>query len=1207
MSSAQAFFDKARSQEVARSFALRLNFEDKPLPDRYVALVVGNTIRDEVPAYPQPEEPVQYWEDFLLKFESIEPTDHSTPKKSPIFSPHFIRYISTPRQIEYPVKVFAAPKELLRAAALLRVAPHNDYVQTFDIEQTIDSILASVSRASSTSYLAHARRRKDKLSSVLEALIGDYADADQTKVKAAVYIDAIAARPQDLARFPQITPAVVDVALAYSDELRPQSKNSLAAPFLTNLAVLTQQQVDDYVAALTDGNVPVPRTNDNTFYNRHFLGALQGMQQQQNQSNTLLAQSLAQTNTAVTALVARVEAIAAQPAAAANQLTAVDRVRIDANTIGQFKPASVPDSEACWEFIEAFQSVATKYGADKVLAVINQCFTENSIARDWYRSLPPAHRNNINTSLDTLKTLLKAHFCLPRHRLLRLAEEERYSFAQKRSVMDYIYKKAKLFRMVTDDVPRTVEGGVTNASIVAAIHSGIEEPVLKLMLESLAATPTVTVEAYAAQASMLYDSCRAQQEQVQQMVSLLNKSTRKTSSGNAWVRDYSKPTPTYTKNYAGKDDTPLKDGAWRLGTKVMRACRFCKGAHLDRSCPKAPDKRDGTTREAKEKSTDLVTKGYFGASVGYDDDQCIAEMDSEEELDSEFDIGYDYSCVSPAPVIPAFHATVSDAPDDDDDDTTTDEEDSTEDPPSLEEESPSRNQCYGCRKRFSSRVRLIRHLNQTQFHGQGITARKIVASDSAPSDSSVIKSDNPEPLLDHGFFRHAEIQVRCYETGDTAPAVVDTGYGSSATDELFLTSLPDEVERVKLDSPRWVQGMTGGLEAVTEVVRLPIYIPAVNHQTAFFYAWFHVFKDIGGRLLFGQDTIHAQRIDVYHDNKIIIGSCNNLTVRTANRVKTPADPSPTIIRVARDVVLPAHHVVCVPIKRFTSSVELGDMEFTPIGEPMRQGWGCPPNALRRDQEGVWVTNFRARPLKLRAGRRLGTAVQREKGYFGDDDVLDNSQALVPLPAPPGPVATVPDLPGPDPPRSTVAEPAQSEVPPPEPPPADGYLPNYTYPLPDGVRIGNDSTCTVQDVDVNTTQDITEEQAEALKAKILYYRRAFNDVPGMVREPEEDYMRIPIPADLEATLKQKPPYNVSTASRANIDKVFDLNTVYGRMESAKSSPFSLQVFCAGNRPVVDMRPLNAITIGLKIDLRVEYHLRGKVPYIPRGFGTMLVCR
>lgn len=116
------------------------------------------------------------------------------------------------------------------------------------------------------------------------------------------------------------------------------------------------------------------------------------------------------------------------------------------------------------------------------------------------------------------------------------------------------------------------------------------------------------------------------------------------------------------------------------------------------------------------------------------------------------------------------------------------------------------------------------------------------------------------------------------------------------------------------------------------------------------------------------------------------------------------------------------------------------------------------------------------------------------------------------------------------------------------------------------------------MDINTSPDVTEDQAEALKHLVQRYRGAFNQVSGLIREPMDNSMRILVPPELEMTLKQKPPHNVSPKGRAAIDKTFDLKTEYGRMAHALFSPYSFQVFVANkDRPVIDMRPLNAITI------------------------------
>jgi len=119
--------------------------------------------------------------------------------------------------------------------------------------------------------------------------------------------------------------------------------------------------------------------------------------------------------------------------------------------------------------------------------------------------------------------------------------------------------------------------------------------------------------------------------------------------------------------------------------------------------------------------------------------------------------------------------------------------------------------------------------------------------------------------------------------------------------------------------------------------------------------------------------------------------------------------------------------------------------------------------------------------------------------------------------------------------------------------------------------------------VNTEDDISATQVAALKSLVHRHRSIFNDVMGCVREPEEDWLRIEVPAELEVNLKPTGLYRLNARGRTALDEQFNLNREYGRMAALdKPSPWDLKVFVVYRVtkawPVVDMRKLNAAMIG-----------------------------
>ena len=146
-----------------------------------------------------------------------------------------------------------------------------------------------------------------------------------------------------------------------------------------------------------------------------------------------------------------------------------------------------------------------------------------------------------------------------------------------------------------------------------------------------------------------------------------------------------------------------------------------------------------------------------------------------------------------------------------------------------------------------------------------------------------------------------------------------------------------------------------------------------------------------------------------------------------------------------------------------------------------------------------------------------------------------------------------------------------------------YEPQYNHVLPPYIKIPDATTSTWEQVIINTEDDISAAQVTALKSLIRRHRGIFNDIMGCVREPEEDWLRINMPPELEVKLKPSGMYRLTPRGRVALDEQFDLNRQYGRMSKLdQPSPWYLKVFVVYRgtkaRPVVDMGKLNATIIG-----------------------------
>jgi hypothetical protein len=118
------------------------------------------------------------------------------------------------------------------------------------------------------------------------------------------------------------------------------------------------------------------------------------------------------------------------------------------------------------------------------------------------------------------------------------------------------------------------------------------------------------------------------------------------------------------------------------------------------------------------------------------------------------------------------------------------------------------------------------------------------------------------------------------------------------------------------------------------------------------------------------------------------------------------------------------------------------------------------------------------------------------------------------------------------------------------------------------------------VNVNTNDDITKEQIDALLNVIAEFPSLWEDRIGRVIEPEEDWMEIPLKPG--AVIESKGRYCVSKCGKAAIDEVLDKLREDGRMSAIEGVvPAGWPVFVVWKngkaRPVVDLRGFNEKTI------------------------------
>src|SRR5690606_6529817 len=118
----------------------------------------------------------------------------------------------------------------------------------------------------------------------------------------------------------------------------------------------------------------------------------------------------------------------------------------------------------------------------------------------------------------------------------------------------------------------------------------------------------------------------------------------------------------------------------------------------------------------------------------------------------------------------------------------------------------------------------------------------------------------------------------------------------------------------------------------------------------------------------------------------------------------------------------------------------------------QMGWGCPHAVMVSGQLGMMITNFTQRTIRLPAGKWLGFAEGMGAGGFSGTPLQGKEPVTPP------------------------SEPTQRFA-----VPTGKYIPQYKYPVPTGIKIGDESTETSAQVDINP--DLPEDERSRLQALI----------------------------------------------------------------------------------------------------------------------------
>jgi len=493
------------------------------------------------------------------------------------------------------------------------------------------------------------------------------------------------------------------------------------------------------------------------------------------------------------------------------------------------------------------------------------------------------------------------------------------------------------------------------------------------------------------------------------------------------------------------------------------------------------------------------------------------------------------------------------------------------------------------------------------------TGKATIVKSAAPVSSNLV-----EGLAD---FHYAKTFWYTTLGGTPHMACIDSGFGNSAVDDKLQRWLYPGAEQLLLPCPRVVGGLGGAVCTSTHVAILRIFMKGTDRRFAELVRPFHVFKDLSVPLLIGNDIMKPQKFDLlYSSNRLQIGACDGIPVQ----ITVHAGHRFTRIRIhcAAVVIIPSCTSTIVGVKFGRALEPNQDYQFTRIQTHSAiSGAGAPHSVLRHNQRELLYTNFADSPRTIFKGTVLGhvcshdsssslaweDALKDMKPLFGTASRPILAMTVVEILIPHQTDAVNPDDTAEFDPDDTAAEvsynktgplplPAQSKYPVPdnEQPYAskvfnspqwlqEQYEPQYDHALPPYIKIPDATTSTWEQVIINTEDDISAAQVTALKSLIRHHQGIFNDIMGCVREPEEDWLPINVPPELEVKFKPSGMYHLTPRRRAALDEQFDLNREYGRMSKLDQPSLSgLKVFVVYQgmkaHPVVDMRKLNAAMIG-----------------------------
>ena len=521
--------------------------------------------------------------------------------------------------------------------------------------------------------------------------------------------------------------------------------------------------------------------------------------------------------------------------------------------------------------------------------------------------------------------------------------------------------------------------------------------------------------------------------------------------------------------------------------------------------------------------------------------------------------------------------------------------------------------CNVCKTPFPSRNKLFLHLRDTK-HQMSLRTVSPTTLFAAHKDLSanVVYSCAP-PVVGSGMafrsYNYLEIAMRPKPDAADQAVCVDTGCGMTCIDRIFFREHYPNAIACTIP-PIDIVGMGGKTHSSSEYSIITIFLPGykrenTNPVVAAIQREVHIVNDLPCKLLIGTDVLEPERVVIDLPNR-------KMTIRSCGDIQCPLKITPRgkpvehrMVRTAKAITVPPRTRRLIPVRAKRLPVDR-DFQFSPHYDTSTAFLaisGIFPEAIVNSQsQCVAYHNTSDSPVKIPAHLRIGELSDWEiadQVTPEDPDIVDchfNFARLLPSVA----LAATYGISAYQYARST-AKPGEVYRPDVEsfikesPPTTDIYslLPPLDEQGEDPKKFGAEA------IEVNTTDDITPEQIQQVRAVLAEFPTLWEDRVGRVIEPEDDWLEIPLkPGEV---IESKGRYRVSTRDEAKIDEVFDQARADGRMSAAEGVisagwPVFVVWHKGKGRPVVDLRGLNAKVVPDAYPLprqdEVVHKVRGK---------------